>query len=71
MSIGFLPSMDRVVSSICGKVEQCILDETFVKEFNMSGLPSLSEKLEKFLTLLVGFPTHSTFSFSVYFSSFS
>ncbi|KAK7333633.1 hypothetical protein VNO80_30409 [Phaseolus coccineus] len=41
-----------VVSSICDKVEQCIRDETFVKEFNMSGLPSLSEKLEKFLTLL-------------------
>ncbi|QCD79590.1 callose synthase 7-like [Vigna unguiculata] len=48
-----LEEEDRlVVSSICGKVEQCILDETFVKEFNMSGLPSLSEKLEKFLTLL-------------------
>lgn len=33
----------------------------------MSGLPSLSEKLEKFLTLLVGFPTHDTF-FSQYMS---
>ncbi|KAK7333639.1 hypothetical protein VNO80_30416 [Phaseolus coccineus] len=41
-----------VVSSVCDKVEQCIRDETFVKEFNMSGLPSLSKKLEKFLTLL-------------------
>ncbi|TKY46783.1 Callose synthase 7 [Spatholobus suberectus] len=41
-----------VVSSICAKVELCIQEETFVKEFNMSGLPSLSEKLEKFLTLL-------------------
>ncbi|CAJ1964370.1 unnamed protein product [Sphenostylis stenocarpa] len=48
-----LEEEDRlVVSSICAKVEQCIFDETFVKEFNMSGLPSLSEKLEKFLTLL-------------------
>ncbi|XP_068494767.1 callose synthase 7-like isoform X2 [Phaseolus vulgaris] len=41
-----------VVSSICDKVERCIRDEKFVKELNMSGLPSLSEKLEKFLTLL-------------------
>jgi len=50
------------VNSICNKVEQCIREETFVKEFNMSGLPSLSEKLEKFLALLVGFPNHATFS---------
>ncbi|KAK7305003.1 hypothetical protein VNO77_42901 [Canavalia gladiata] len=42
----------RVVSSICAKVERCIHEETFVKEFKMFGLPSLSEKLEKFLTLL-------------------
>ncbi|KAK7333641.1 hypothetical protein VNO80_30418 [Phaseolus coccineus] len=41
-----------VVSSICDKVEQCIRDEIFVRELNMSGIPSLSEKLEKFLTLL-------------------
>jgi len=33
----------------------------------MTGLPSLSEKLEKFLTLLVGFPNHATF-FSQYTS---
>lgn len=26
--------------------------KTFVKDFKMSGLPSLSEKLDKFLTLL-------------------
>ncbi|KAH1239429.1 Callose synthase 7 [Glycine max] len=42
----------RVVMRICGRVEECIHEEKFVKEFNMSGLPSLSEKLEKFLTLL-------------------
>ncbi|KAH1197618.1 Callose synthase 7 [Glycine max] len=42
----------RVVRRICGKVKECIHEEKFVKEFNLSGLPSLSEKLEKFLTLL-------------------
>ncbi|QHN81732.1 callose synthase 7-like isoform X3 [Arachis hypogaea] len=42
-----------IVSHICDKVEWSIQEHTFVKEFKMSGLPSLSEKLEKFLTLLV------------------
>ncbi|KAK7256070.1 hypothetical protein RIF29_29503 [Crotalaria pallida] len=44
----------RIVSQIFNKVEWSIRDRehTFVKEFKMSGLPSLSEKLEKFLTLL-------------------
>ncbi|KAK7316697.1 hypothetical protein RJT34_00353 [Clitoria ternatea] len=41
-----------VINRICAKVERCIQQETFVKEFKMSGLPSLSEKLEKFLSLL-------------------
>ncbi|XLU34009.1 hypothetical protein S245_070075, partial [Arachis hypogaea] len=41
------------VSHICDKVEWSIQEHTFVKEFKMSGLPSLSEKLEKFLTLFV------------------
>ncbi|XP_072068161.1 putative callose synthase 8 isoform X13 [Arachis hypogaea] len=41
-----------IVSHICDKVEWSIQEHTFVKEFKMSGLPSLSEKLEKFLTLL-------------------
>ncbi|RYQ83418.1 hypothetical protein Ahy_B10g102106 isoform A [Arachis hypogaea] len=44
---------DRFVSHICDKVEWSIQEHTFVKEFKMSGLPSLSEKLEKFLTLFV------------------
>lgn len=52
---------------ICGKVKECIHEEKFVKEFNLSGLPSLSEKLEKFLTLLVGFSHHISF-FSQYIS---
>ncbi|XP_027339849.1 callose synthase 7 [Abrus precatorius] len=50
-----LDDKDRmVVNRICEEVEQCINEEKFVKKFKMSGLPSLSEKLEKFLTLLVG-----------------
>ncbi|KAK2441448.1 callose synthase [Trifolium repens] len=42
----------KVIELICAKVEECIEEEKFVKEFNTSGLPSLSEKLEKFLSLL-------------------
>ncbi|KAJ1383132.1 Glycosyl transferase, family 48 [Sesbania bispinosa] len=41
-----------IIERICRKVEDCIEREKFVKEFKMSGLPSLSEKLEKFLSLL-------------------
>ncbi|KAJ1441429.1 Glycosyl transferase, family 48 [Sesbania bispinosa] len=41
-----------IIERICRKVEDCIEQEKFVKEFKMSGLPSLSEKLEKFLSLL-------------------
>ncbi|XP_020230516.1 callose synthase 7 isoform X3 [Cajanus cajan] len=48
-----LDEEDRLlVSRICAKVERCIREETFVKEFKMSGLPSLIDKLVKFLTLL-------------------
>ncbi|XP_004499983.1 callose synthase 7 [Cicer arietinum] len=42
----------QVIEGICYKVEDCIARQKFVKEFKMSGLPSLSEKLEKFLSLL-------------------
>ncbi|GAU32921.1 hypothetical protein TSUD_152820, partial [Trifolium subterraneum] len=42
----------KVIELICAKVEECIEEEKFVKEFDTSGLPSLSEKLEKFLSLL-------------------
>ncbi|KAK7387020.1 hypothetical protein VNO78_27475 [Psophocarpus tetragonolobus] len=42
----------QAIRSICTKVERCIREETFVKEFKMSSLPLLIEKLEKFLTLL-------------------
>ncbi|XP_028797659.1 callose synthase 7, partial [Neltuma alba] len=48
-----LDEEDRmVVKQICDGVELSIQEGTFVKDFKMSGLPSLSEKLDKFLTLL-------------------
>ncbi|KAL5165045.1 Callose synthase 7 [Glycine soja] len=44
---------DRLaVSSICAKVERSIREETFVKEFKMSGLPSLIDKFGEFVTEL-------------------
>ncbi|XP_028751937.1 callose synthase 7 [Neltuma alba] len=42
----------EVVKKICQRVESSIEQHTFVKEFKMHGLPLLSEKLEKFLTLM-------------------
>ncbi|KAL2322507.1 hypothetical protein Fmac_026886 [Flemingia macrophylla] len=41
-----------VIGRICAEVERCIREETFVKEFKMSGLSSLIEKFVEFLTLL-------------------
>ncbi|KAI4306004.1 hypothetical protein L6164_029323 [Bauhinia variegata] len=41
-----------VVRRICYRVDMSIQQQTFVKNFKMSCLPSLSEKLEKFLSLL-------------------
>ncbi|KAL2322518.1 hypothetical protein Fmac_026897 [Flemingia macrophylla] len=41
-----------LVSRISAKIGRSLRDETFVKEFKMSGLPSLIDKLVKFLTLL-------------------
>ncbi|KAJ7965070.1 Callose synthase-like protein [Quillaja saponaria] len=41
-----------IVMRICYEIEISIQQHTFVKKFKMSGLPSLSEKLEKLLTLL-------------------
>ena len=38
---------------ICHEVESSIREKKFLSNFKMSGLPSLSEKLEKFLKLLV------------------
>ncbi|KAK4796444.1 hypothetical protein SAY86_028770 [Trapa natans] len=47
-------TVDRwVVREICYEVERCLQQHTFLTKFRMSGLPSLSEKLEKFLSLLL------------------
>ncbi|TYK05468.1 callose synthase 7 [Cucumis melo var. makuwa] len=43
----------RIVWDICHEVELSIHQQKFLSNFRMSGLPSLSEKLEKFLKLLV------------------
>ncbi|KAL0561375.1 hypothetical protein IC582_001800 [Cucumis melo] len=43
----------RIVRDICHEVELSIRKQKFLSNFRMSGLPSLSEKLEKFLKLLV------------------
>ena len=44
---------------ICYEVEISIQQQKFLSNFKMSGLPSLSEKLEKFLKLLVVCLLHS------------
>ncbi|KAJ4729026.1 Callose synthase [Melia azedarach] len=45
---------DRViVRRICHEVDSSIQRHRFLNEFRMSGMPSLSEKLEKFLKLLL------------------
>ncbi|KAJ7960658.1 Callose synthase-like protein [Quillaja saponaria] len=41
-----------IITHICYEIESSIKEHIFVKKFKMSGLPSFSEKLEKFLTLL-------------------
>lgn len=38
---------------ICSEVDESIEKQEFLNHFRMSGLPFLSEMLEKFLTLLV------------------
>ena len=68
--LGFFHVRDRAVSSICAKVERSIREETFVKEFKMSGLPSLIDKFGEFVTELVGFFHHASYFIRVYFSYF-
>ncbi|KAG7023001.1 putative callose synthase 6, partial [Cucurbita argyrosperma subsp. argyrosperma] len=48
-----------IVRQICYEVEISIQQQKFLSNFKMSGLPSLSEKLEKFLKLLVVCLLHS------------
>lgn len=43
----------RIILQICEEVESSIRDRNFLREFKTSGLPMLSDKLDKFLDLLV------------------
>ncbi|KAJ8749374.1 hypothetical protein K2173_018863 [Erythroxylum novogranatense] len=43
-----------IVRMICYEIDISIQQHRFLNEFRMSGLPSLSEKLEKFLKILLG-----------------
>ncbi|XP_073280004.1 callose synthase 7-like isoform X2 [Primulina huaijiensis] len=43
----------KVIWRICREVERSIRNQRFLKEFRMSGLPLLSDKLDKFLNLLM------------------
>ncbi|CAA3007122.1 callose synthase 7-like isoform X2 [Olea europaea subsp. europaea] len=43
----------RVILQICDKVEDSLKQQRFLSEFKMNGLPLLSDKLDKFLTLIV------------------
>ncbi|CAA2967687.1 callose synthase 7-like isoform X1 [Olea europaea subsp. europaea] len=44
-----------VIQQICQKVEDSITNRRFLSDFKMSGLPLFSDKLDKFLKLLVSF----------------
>lgn len=43
----------RIIRQICHEVENSIQEKRFLKEFKTSGLPTLSEKMDGFLNLLV------------------
>ncbi|XWS41048.1 hypothetical protein CRYUN_Cryun17cG0047500 [Craigia yunnanensis] len=43
----------RIVKEICYEVDVSILQSRFLTNFRMSGLPSLSDRLEKFLRILI------------------
>ncbi|KAF3629525.1 Callose synthase 3 [Capsicum annuum] len=53
--VGVLENKDdkMVVEQICREVDDSIKDKRFLRKFRMSGLPLLSDKLERFLNLLV------------------
>lgn len=44
---------DRIFRQICSEVDVSIQQRRFLTEFRLSGFPLLSDKLEKFLTILV------------------
>ncbi|KAG8386708.1 hypothetical protein BUALT_Bualt03G0177100 [Buddleja alternifolia] len=43
----------KIIWQICHEVETSIQQRRFLREFNMSGMPLLSDKLDKFLDLLM------------------
>lgn len=53
--VGILENKDdkMVVEQICKEVDESIKERRFLRKFRMSGLPSLNDKLERFLNLLV------------------
>lgn len=46
-------SPNRIIRKICYEIDVSIQQRRFLKEFRMSGMPLLGEKLEKLLTILV------------------
>jgi hypothetical protein len=49
----FFYFLNRIVRQICYEVDMSIQQRQFLNEFRMSGLPMLSEYLERFLKFLV------------------
>lgn len=47
------PNLFRIVREICYEVDISIQQHRFLSEFRMTGMPLLSDKLEKFLKILV------------------
>jgi len=47
------PNLYRIVREICYEVDISIQQHRFLSEFRMTGMPLLSDKLEKFLKILV------------------
>nr|GMC74776.1 callose synthase 7-like isoform X1 [Ipomoea batatas]GMC76759.1 callose synthase 7-like isoform X1 [Ipomoea batatas] len=47
------PEDRRIINQICKEVEESINGKHFLRDFRMSGLPILNNKLERFLDLLV------------------
>lgn len=58
--LGLFVHYDRVILQICDKVEDSIKQQRFLSEFKMNGLPLLSDKLDKFLTLIVSLSFYAT-----------
>ncbi|KAL8510691.1 hypothetical protein ACS0TY_017495 [Phlomoides rotata] len=62
--IGFLLDVgdQEIIEKICEKVKSSIHDGRFLRQFNMAGLPLLSDKLDKFFNLFMeGYTDHELF----------